>query len=221
MIESAVAITNGNGEKLDITNINTGVLGGTFNPIHNGHIAIAEAARIALNLDEIYFIPTGQPQLKDNDVLLAAEHRVQMINIAISKKPFYKLSTIEIERAGPSYTVDTLSELRRKLGSEHELFFILGWDSLAQLPHWKDPDLLIQMCKLVVVSRPGYPLPDIASMEDTVPGIAGRVIILDKPEIDISSSDIRERIAKGLDVKHLLPEPVEEYIRKNSLYMNE
>lgn len=216
-----MAITNGNGEKLNVTNINTGVLGGTFNPIHNGHIAIAEAARIALNLDEIYFIPTGQPQLKDNDVLLATEHRVQMINVAISEKPFYKLSTIEVERAGPSYTVDTLSELRRQLSSEHELFFILGWDSLAQLPHWKDPDLLIQMCKLVVVSRPGYPLPDIASMEDTVPGITGRVIILDRPHIDISSSDIRERIARGLNVKHLLPEPVEEYIRENSLYMNE
>lgn len=216
-----MAITNGNGEKLNVTNINTGVLGGTFNPIHNGHIAIAEAARIALNLDEIYFIPTGQPQLKDNDVLLATEHRVQMINVAISEKPFYKLSTIEVERAGPSYTVDTLSELRRQLSSEHELFFILGWDSLAQLPHWKDPDLLIQMCKLVVVSRPGYPLPDIASMEDTVPGITGRVIILDRPHIDISSSDIRERIARGLGVKHLLPEPVEEYIRENSLYMNE
>lgn len=216
-----MAITNGNGEKLNVTNINTGVLGGTFNPIHNGHIAIAEAARIALNLDEIYFIPTGQPQLKDNDVLLATEHRVQMINVAISEKPFYKLSTIEVERAGPSYTVDTLSELRRQLSSEHELFFILGWDSLAQLPHWKDPDLLIQMCKLVVVSRPGYPLPDIASMEDTVPGITGRVIILDRPHIDISSSDIRERIARGLGVKHLLPGPVEEYIRENSLYMNE
>jgi nicotinate-nucleotide adenylyltransferase len=221
VIKFAAVITSGNGEKLDIKSINTGVLGGTFNPVHNGHVAIAEAARMALGLDEVFFIPTGQPHLKDSNVLLAAEHRVQMVSVAIKDKPFYKLSTIEIERSGHSYTVDTLTELRQLLGYNHEIFFILGWDSLAQLPYWKEPDRIIKMCKLVAVSRPGYSLPDIVLMEDTVPGITERVIILDKPEIDISSSDIRERVAGGLDVSHLLPGPVEEYIRKNRLYMNE
>ncbi len=195
-----------------------GVLGGTFDPIHNGHMAVADEVRSRISLDEILFVPTGQPWLKSDRYVLAAEHRVQMVRLAIADKPYCKLSTIEIERAGPSYTVDTLFELRSKLASGDELFFILGWGSLAEIPRWKEPARIIELCQLVSAPRLGYPRPDLESLERSVPGLSQRVMILDKPEIDVSASEIRERVAKGLPISELVPEAVERYIREQGLY---
>ncbi len=196
-----------------------GVLGGTFDPIHNGHIIVAEEVRARLNLAEVLFVPAGQPWLKEDSPILAAEHRVQMIRLAIAEQPYFKLSTMEIDRAGPSYTVDTITELQAQLGAGDELFFILGWDSLAQLPLWKEPSRLIKACRLVAVPRPGYSLPDLKFMEPKVPGLSQRVILLDKPEVDIDATEIRNRVAQGLPIRHLVPEPVDEYIRKHKLYL--
>ena len=198
--------------------MNIGVLGGTFDPIHRGHIMVAEEARARLDLAEVLFMPAAQTPLKEGTSISAAAHRVQMVCLAIADYPYFKLSAIEIDRPGPSYTVDTIGELRDKLGTEHEIFFIVGWDSLVQLPRWKEPSRLIQMCRLVAVPRPGFPRPALKNVETSIPGLSESVIILDEPEVDISATEIRERVAKGLSIRHLVPEPVDEYIQQHKLY---
>ncbi len=200
--------------------MNIGVLGGTFDPVHNGHLIVAEEAKTRLNLVEIIFVPAGQPWLKAAKPISPAEHRLQMLRLAIADKPYFKLSSIEIERTGPSYTVDTITELRDKLGSDDELFFILGWDSLAELPQWREPSRLIKMCYLVAVPRPGYPRPKLKALEVIIRGLSQRVMLMKKPEIDISASAIRERVARGLSIRHLVPEPVNRYIKEQKLYVS-
>jgi len=195
-----------------------GVLGGTFDPIHQGHLVIAEEAISRLNLAEILFVPAGQPWLKTDYPISAAEHRVQMVRLAIAGKPGFKLSTMEIERAGPTYTVDTIAQLQAQLGSGTELFFIIGWDNLNELPQWRGPARLVELCHLVAVPRPNYPLPDLDSLEAVIPGLTSSVIILNTPEIDISASEIRNRVAQGLSISHLVPEPVDSYVREHRLY---
>jgi len=199
--------------------MNIGVMGGTFDPIHKGHLIVAEEVRARLNLAEILFVPAGQPWLKANSPIAAAEHRIQMVRLAIADKPYCKLSTMEIERAGPSYTVDTIAELQGQLGAGDELFFILGWENLAELPQWHEPSRLIKMCYLVAVPRPGYPPPDLNSLEADIPGLSHSVILLDTPKIDISASAIRNRVVHGLSISHLVPEPVERYIKEHGLYI--
>ncbi len=195
-----------------------GVLGGTFDPVHNGHLAIAEEVQARLSLAEVLFVPAGQPWLKPEHPIAAAEHRMEMLRLALTGKPYFKLSTIEIERAGPTYTVDTLTELK----SQHntgEIFFIVGWDSLTELPKWKEPSRIVSLCRLVAVPRPGYSLPDLKSLEAAITGLSGRLILLDKPRIDISATAIRSRIALGLSIRDLVPEVVERYIREYRLYV--
>ena len=201
--------------------MNIGVLGGTFDPIHIGHLILAEEVRTGLNLAEVLFVPAGQPWLKVDSPISSAEHRVEMVRLAIADEPYFKLSAMEIERAGPTYTVDTIAELKTQLEAGDELFFILGWDNLAQLPQWWQPARLITMCRLVAVPRPGYPLPDLKSLEAAIPGLSKKVILMDKPEIDISASAIRDRVARGLSIYHLVPEPVDEYIRQHKLYLTQ
>ncbi len=201
--------------------MNLGVLGGTFDPVHQGHILVAEEARVRLNLAEVLFVPAGWPWLKGDSPISAAEHRVQMVRLAIAAYPYCKLSTMEVEQAGPSYTVDTIRVLQAQLSAGDELFFILGWDTLAELPRWREPSRLIKMCQLVAVPRPGYPCPDLNSMEAVIPGLSQRLIMLDKPEVDIGATEIRNRVAQGLSVRHLVPEPVDEYIKKHKLYLTQ
>ena len=201
--------------------MNIGVMGGTFDPIHLGHHLIAEEARNRMNLAEILFVPAGLPWLKTDRTILAAEHRVEMVRLAIADKPYFRLSTVDVERAGSSYTVDTMADLQGQIGAEDELFLILGWDSLAELPEWQEPSRLITMCRLLVVPRPGYSRPKLKSLEASIPGISKRVMFMEKPKIDISASNIRDRLAKGLSVHHLVPEPVNEYIKEHRLYLTE
>ena len=198
--------------------MNIGVLGGTFDPIHYGHLIIAEVAKARLDLAEIIFVPAGLPWLRTNIPLTAAAHRIQMVRLAIGNKPYFKLSTVEVERAGPSYTVETVAELKGQLGAGDELFFILGWDCLAELPRWWEPERLIKLCRLAAVPRVDHPKPDLKSLEAAIPGLAQRVILLDTPEVDISASEVRQRVAQGLSIGHLVPEPVERYIREQGLY---
>ena len=198
--------------------MNIGVLGGTFDPIHKGHLMVAEEVRARLNLELTLFVPAGQPRLKPDTPISVAEHRLEMVRLAIAGKPYFKLSTVEIERDGPTYTVDTLVELQAQFGTEDELFFIVGWDSLAELPRWHQSSRLIELCHLVAVPRPGYRRPKLKTLEASIPGLSGRVMLLDSPEIDASASDIRERVARGLSVRHLVPEPVNRYIKLHRLY---
>ncbi len=199
--------------------MNIGILGGTFDPIHNGHLAIAEEVKAQQNLSVTLFIPAGQPWLKIDVSISPAEHRVQMVRLAITDRPDFKLSTIDIDRAGPSYSVDTIAEVRKQLGDGDELYFILGWDSIADLHKWKEPSRLIEMCYLVVVPRPGYPRPEIKTLEAALPGISRRVIFLEQPYIDISATAIRDRVARGLSIRHLVPQPVNKYIKEHRLYV--
>lgn len=198
--------------------MNIGILGGTFDPVHIGHLVVAKEVTDRLSLDEVVFIPAGQPWLKADSRILDAGHRVQMVRLAIAGKPRFRLSTMEIERAGPTYSVDTIRELRQKLGAGDELYFILGWDNLEQLPRWRQPELLISMCRLVAVPRVGFPVPELASVDEAIPGLIQRVIMLDKPQIDISASVIRQRVRQGLPISNLVPEAVEKYIKEHGLY---
>ena len=197
--------------------MNIGILGGTFDPIHTGHLILAEEARLQLSLDEVLFVPAGQPWLKAGRSIIAAFHRVEMVRRAIADNSHFKLCTLEVERSGPSYTVDTLTALREQLGAEASFFFILGRDTLADLPLWKEPARLLQMCRLVVAPRIS-PAVDLDSLEASMPGIKNSVIELDMPVIEISSSVIRERVAQGLSIRYLVPERVEEYIAEQILY---
>jgi nicotinate-nucleotide adenylyltransferase len=199
--------------------MNIGVLGGTFDPIHMGHLIIAEETRARLDLTEVLFVPAGQPWLKANNYISPAEHRVQMVRLAIADEPPFKVSTMEIERAGPSYTVDTIAELKGQIGAGDKLFFILGWDNLMQLPKWHEPARLVRMCRLVPVPRVGYPSPNFNALEAAIPGLSQSIILLDTPQIEISSSEIRSRVARGLPIHCLVPEPVERYITQHGLYI--
>ena len=199
--------------------MNIGVLGGTFDPVHNGHLMIAEEARNRLNLAVVLFVPAGQPQLRQSLVITPVEHRLQMLRLAIADKPYFKMSELEIERQGPSYTVDTINELSGHLGQGDELFFIMGWDSFARLSEWRDVSRLLELCYLVAAHRPGWPTPDLKALEAVLPGISQRVMIMDSPEIDISASDIRDRVFRHLPIHHLVPEAVNVYIREQGLYL--
>lgn len=199
----------------------SGILGGTFDPIHNGHLAVAEEVRRRLSLDEVIFVPAGKPQLRMNTPLSAAAHRVQMVRLAIAGSPYCKLSLVEIERAGPSYTVDTVNQLRTQLGSGGELYFILGWDNLAELPWWHGPSQLVKACSLVAVPRPGYGLPDLEPLKALVLGLEESLILLDVPQVDISASLVRERVSRGLSIRQLVPGPVADYIQEQGLYVSE
>ncbi len=195
-----------------------GILGGTFDPIHLGHLAIAEGARFGLGLDEVIFIPAGRPWLKGDRDISAAAHRVEMVRLAIAPSPYFRLSTMEIERPGPSYAVDTMTELKNQLGDEAKSFFILGWGALAELPAWKEPSRLVGMCRLVAAPRPEGRPPGLRALEEAVPGSSRRIVLLEGPRVEISSTDIRSRVKEGLSIHSLVPGPVERYIREQKLY---
>ncbi len=204
--------------KNNIVDTNIGILGGTFDPIHIGHLAIAAEARRRLALSRVIFVPAGQPWLKVNREITLAKHRIKMIELAISGKPYFELSTIEIERQGPSYTVDTLAFLQQKLGNKAKLFLILGWDSVNELPEWNNPTELLKMCKLVAITRKSSNPPKLDVIETSVPGIKQGTILIDMKPINISSTDIRMRMSKGLSISGLVPYQVERYIRGQKLY---
>jgi len=195
-----------------------GVLGGTFDPIHIGHLKVAEEVTASLKLSEVIFMPAGQPWLKINNAISPAEHRLQMMRLALAGRANFRLSTMEIERPGPTYTVDTMAELERQLGEGDELFFILGWDNLTQLPQWHEPSRLIKLCRLVAVPRVDFSPPDLASLEAAIPGLEQRVILLEKPRIDVNASEIRRMVRDGLSIQDLVPEVVERYIKEHKLY---
>jgi len=197
--------------------LNIGVLGGTFDPIHTGHLIIAEEARTRLGLKEVLFVPAGQPWLKQGSDVTPANHRVEMARLAIADNPRFRLGVTEVERHGPSYTVETMMALREQFGSEASLFFILGRDTLADLPVWKEPAKLVQLCRLVVAPRLGSR--DLKHLKEAMPGLLDEIVQLDMPLIEISSSGIRHRVAQGLSIRYLVPAEVEEYIAEQKMYL--
>ncbi len=195
-----------------------GLLGGTFDPVHVGHVFIAEEARIRLSLERVVFVPAGNPWLKVHHEVTPASYRVEMVRLAIAKHAHFEVCTIEVERGGPSYTVDTLDDFRRKFRNQ-ELYLILGLDSFVDLPLWKEPERLVQLSRLVVVPRLGANLPEFGEVASKIEGMSkDNVVVLDSPMIGISSSGIRDRLSRGLPIDYLVPGEVERYIIAHGLY---
>lgn len=196
-----------------------GIMGGTFDPIHSGHLAIAEEIRYKFNLDKVIFIPAGNPPHKDSRKVTSSNHRYQMALLATISNPYFDISSIEIEREGITYTIDTIMELKKCCGDEAEFYFITGADSLLQLSTWKDVDKLLSICKFIAATRPGFQMSKIESKVKELESKYNRSIYtVTVPALQISSTDIRNRIKNGITVKYLLPEAVEAYIIKHKLY---
>jgi nicotinate-nucleotide adenylyltransferase len=185
-------------------------MGGTFDPIHHGHLVAASEAAHLLDLDEVVFVPTGQPYRKDASTVTAAEHRYLLTVIATASNPRFTVSRVDVDREGPTYTRDTLLDLRAQRPDD-ELFFITGADALAQILSWEGVDELWQLAHFVGVTRPGHELSDDGLPED-------KVTLLEVPAMAISSTDCRERTAAGEPVWYLVPDGVVQYIGKYHLY---
>jgi len=198
-----------------------GVLGGTFNPVHLGHMAVAAEAMGRLGLNEIRFLPAGRPWMKESQTVVSARYRVNMLKLAIGGKPAFSILTMEIERPGLTYTVETMARLRDLLEEDDELYFIMSWGTLATLPEWREPGRLVELCHLVAVPRPGYPRPDLGALEVSIPGLSQRVVMLDGPQVAVSATEIRRRVAQDLDLSQLVPAAVAGYIKEHRLYRAE
>lgn len=196
-----------------------GVLGGTFDPIHNGHLTIAEEARVQLGLEQVLFVPAGEPWLKGHRFIASSMQRLEMVRLAIGSNPHFGISTVDLDREGPSYTEDTLRDLMGELGESVNLYFIVGIDALAEFPTWRRPDRIVEMCHLVVMKRSISSSIDMESLERSVPGISKRIIFLDNPLVEISSTSIRQHVAEGFPIKGLVPAAVEWYIKEHALYV--
>jgi nicotinate-nucleotide adenylyltransferase len=190
-------------------------MGGTFDPIHHGHLVTAEAALWQFELDEVLFVPTGQPWMKVDREVSAAEHRYLMTVIATSSNPRFSVSRIEIERDGPTYAVETLQQLRREAEEPIELFFITGADAMLEIFHWKDPEEVLSEAHFIAATRPGF---DLARFEEEAPSSHPKVSVMDVPALAISSTDIRRRVRDGQPIRYLVPEGVQTYIEKTHLY---
>jgi nicotinate-nucleotide adenylyltransferase len=196
-----------------------GILGGTFDPPHYGHLALAENARAQLQLDRVLFVPAGQQPLKLRRGTTPAHHRAAMVKAAIADNPAFTLSRVDLDRPGPHYTTDTLT-LLQEANPEASLFFLIGSDSLAQFAAWHDAAGIVQQARLAAMPRPGWEV-DLDALEQAVPGIRERLDWLDTPCLDIAASDLRRRARKGLPLRYLVPPPVEAYIYKHRLYTGE
>ena len=196
-----------------------GVFGGTFDPIHIGHLVSAEEARVELKLERVVFVPAGLPPHKLDHVMSPVEHRLAMVELAIASNPHFAVSRVDIDRFGPCYTVDTIELLRDEWGPGVEIYFIMGSDSLLDILTWHNPRRLIRLCRFAVVSRPGYQV-DLDELDALLPGLASRVQMLNAPELAISSTNIQRRVREGLSIKYQVPEAVEDYIHQHGLYQN-
>jgi nicotinate-nucleotide adenylyltransferase len=191
-----------------------GIMGGTFDPTHHGHLVAAEEARWQFRLDQVLFIPTGQPWQKPVGVT-AAEDRYLMTVIATASNPAFAVSRIEIDHPGPTYTVDTLRRLRAELEGDTRLYFITGADAVLHILTWKDGEEVLELAELIAATRPGY---DLSKLAEWLPSATDRVHRLEIPMLAISSTEIRMRVARGAPIQYLVPEGVASYVDKRGLY---
>jgi len=194
-----------------------GVLGGTFDPIHIGHLFAAEEARTRLGLERVLFVPAGLPPHKLDVPVTPVEHRLNMVQLALADNPHLVLSRVDVDRFGPSYTVDTISLLRDEYGPDTELHFIMGSDSLADLLTWHRPERLIRLCRIVALTRPNG-LVDLEELNRLLPGAIARIQMLEMPLLQLSSSDLQRRVRAGFSIRYLVPMAVEAYIEQHQLY---
>jgi len=195
-----------------------GLLGGTFDPIHTGHLILAQEVLWRLGLDGIWFIPVGLPWMKRDEPTSEAEHRRTMVELAIESNQRFHLSTAELERPGETYTVDTLEELRRGEMSDGELLFIMGVDTLHTMHRWKDPARILELARIVVALRPGHSEVDLSALEAIDPTAAERVMTVRMPLIEISGTELRRRAGAGEPLRYLVPDAVAAYIGEHDLY---
>ena len=196
-----------------------GIMGGTFDPIHFGHLATAEAVRELFILDEILFIPAARPPHKLDKLVTSEQHRLTMTQLATSSNKFFRVSDMELKRTGLSYTLDTMNDLHKIFGHSTELFFIIGADSLADLSKWHAARELVEKCHFIATTRQGVDV-DFSAVEKFFGAVAREHIHrVTTPGLEISSTDIREKVRRGLSIKYLVPEVVEEYILRKELYL--
>lgn len=194
-----------------------GIYGGTFDPIHFGHLAVAEEVRWALRLDQVYLVPAARQPFKEAGHHASPDQRLEMVRHACAANPAFRPSAIEAHRPPPSFTIETIAQLRAELGPEPDLCFILGADAARDLPRWRQADEIIRLARIAIVGRPGYDI-DLADLERALPGIADRSTCLEGPMLDISSTDLRRRLAQGRPVRYQIPDQVLAYIFAEGLY---
>ncbi|MFA4884416.1 MAG: nicotinate-nucleotide adenylyltransferase [Desulfotomaculaceae bacterium] len=196
-----------------------GIMGGTFDPIHYGHLVAAEGARHALGLEKVIFVPAGSPPHKPVYIITEPWDRYTMTCLAVASNPFFEASTLEVDRPGPSYTIDTIRALTQ-LYPEAQIYFITGADALLEILTWKDFEELLTICCFVAATRPGYRFSELLNKLNQLSGsLKQNILCMEVPALAISSTDIRQRVREGRPIKYLLPESVEEYVLKNHLYM--
>ena len=192
-----------------------------MDPIHLGHLLVAEEARQALGLAEVVFIPTGQPWMKPDGVRASGAHRLNMVRLAIGSNPFFRADALEVDRDGPSYTVDTLEALKAGGHKDDDLYFILGADLLKDLHEWRDPARMLELCRLAVAPRLGYDDREGSGLESLSAGASARTVFLEGPAVGVSSTQIRRRAARGCSIRYMVPEAVVDYIERYGLYRQE
>ena len=196
-----------------------GIMGGTFDPIHYGHLVTAEAARNNFDLDAVIFVPSGKPPHKKDYRVTDAKHRYLMTVLAVVTNPYFYVSKTEIDREGHSYTIDTIRAFRKKYPSA-ELYFITGADAILEILTWKSVDEIIQKCFFIAATRPGYDLKGLSNKFGTITKtLCGRIYTIEVPALAISSTDIRGRVTANKPIKYLVPEAVEQYVLKNGMYL--
>lgn len=193
-----------------------GILGGTFDPPHYGHLVLAENGQAQLDLDRVLFVPAGQPPHKPEQPTTETHHRVAMVEAAIADNVAFQLSRVDVDRPGPHFTVDMLGILRETY-PRASLFFLIGGDSLAEFLSWRDPAGIVGQARLAVMERPGSEA-DVETLEEQIPGIRERLAWLDTPDLKISGTDLRRRVREGLPIRYLVPAAVREYIGEHRLY---
>lgn len=203
------------------TSLRLGIFGGTFDPIHLAHLVIAQEAAAQLVLDRVLFIPAGQPPHKAALSISPAAERAAMVQVAIQDNPCFALSTIEMENAGLNFTVDTLARLRERAAPADEMYLILGGDMIYDLANWRNPAQVVALVAgIVAMHRPGFAFtPErLAELDVRLPGLAAKIRPVAAPQMDISATQIRARVARGLPVRYLVPDPVVQYIYEHGLY---
>lgn len=195
-----------------------GILGGTFDPIHYAHLAIAEQAREQLDLSGVLFVPAATPVHKPVEAVSPADVRAGMVELAIADNACFELSRVELDRGGPSYSVDTLEELARQRPDDRWVF-VMSAEAAQALPTWRSPQRLLELCDVAIVPRLGYALPSRAWLAAEFPGRADRFIFIDTPALGHSASDVRDRVRNGRSIRYLVPATVEDYIVQHGLYL--
>ncbi len=194
-----------------------GIFGGTFDPIHIGHLILAEEAWFQLQLERVYLLPAGDPPHKQGRRLTPVADRLRMAQLATADNDHIQASRLDADRPGPHYTVDTLRLIRQRVGEDAAIYFLMGMDSLRDLPTWHEAHWLVNNCRLVALSRHDVVI-DWRYLNEALPGIQGRVIVLDMPELEIASHTIRHRVRTGQPIRYQVPHLVEQYIQKQNLY---